>query len=477
MRHLILLSLLSVPFGPAVLPAQIPADWGALSVIESPQAPKGAQGGLAAFSPRKPNTWFPITGLSASLKYQLCGAGVRQPIGSNSILVRPTDGALVVGELATGRGATCEIHVLPLKRLPLKGFVVVMKNVASYTLSSNGGSVDQMAWLPDGRIVFVYKAITRAGWPWWGGVGILNLKNGVFTKVPITNWPASSGQTKSIANSLAASADGKTVYLGMYFAKGLALTGELYSLPIAGGPLTLITRFPVILPAGVTSIMPSLQIDNDGQILVATGSRVVRVNPNSRPPVVTLVTTIVNHAIEVDRLTGNYLVGGRVNSAYGVYSVSRKGVITSVTTNMPTTGILAAVRYGGLSGIAMRNAVEMYGNSFPGKNRYSWTMHPGAFPRLGSNFPLIVTSAPGTAPGLIAIGVGRCNLATGLGFNLLTWPNIGILPLAPKTRSQVNVWIPNIKSLKGVIFNAQSIHLQSNPLRLRATRGLQVIIL
>lgn len=298
MRYLTLalLVLLGIGWMGPVDPAagQVPAGWYVAACFKTGVYPYPGDGGLFLVNPQDPGLPVPVTGLSA----ELTGAGSGGPsIGANSVLIRPSDGALIVGEIAfTGVPESVDLHVITLNGTAVNTHV-------KYPLGNGAGQVGQAALLPDGRVLVAVNSMT-SGPLLNQHLGIVDLSTGTVIPVPAAGMVGP-------ANAVALNPAGTIAYVGMWHSW---VSGSVWAVPVpGGGSATLLAR----TAGGVNG----LAVDRRGRILVATtgnGSwgfgtppNIHRIDPNPPYDVTSVITQpSVRNAIAIDGANGNLVLSG-----------------------------------------------------------------------------------------------------------------------------------------------------------------------
>ncbi|MCC6671195.1 MAG: hypothetical protein IT458_09045 [Planctomycetes bacterium] len=443
----------------AGLSAQVPDGW---YVWCSFQGVAG-QCGVFFSHPRDPlQAFLTVTGLSADLAYDPAGKQ-----GAATVIRRPSDGALLVGERAP-QGSSVDLHVLTLR-----GTEVVRAALFSVGTSAGAGEIPQCALLPDGRVLLAATDLTAGPLAQfltqaynYEGVGILDTKSGLLSVVPIANL----NQFPGVINSLTASPDGKTAYIGNYIS---TTSGDLWAVPLPqGGTAVRIAQFP----AGSSNVA----VDVDGSILVTTLNgppNLFRVDPVSFQ--VTTVTTSTGplNAITVETVTGEYVI------ATANAGVPPRSLIRMTRSGQEST--LASPNRATISGIAVNPNPEAYGAGTPGQNTYSWVLGPdgGGLPLLGNQGFKIAVDGGGTGapPALMILGTARAgsSMPPVLGIQLHVDPaSIVAAPILSPLNGRVTLPlpIPSDPSLTGLALYAQTVHLESST-TYAASPGLEFTIL
>jgi hypothetical protein len=438
----------------AALSGQVPDGWGVASVF---QQPKLAPGGITVFHPYKKNVSWAVSGLPVDLTG--VGSGSTSSHGANAILVHPMDGRLIVGERTTITNDILEIHEILLvgrKAKSLKRHRIGKRHVSKV---SNVAAVKQMVWLPDGRVLFAHTGHDNkslAG----SDLATLDLKTGTIKAIPVTGTPA---YATHLVNALTVDPAGKTAYIGYATRRGRfpRRTLSIYSVPVAsGGKATLVASY-------LDQVVMQLAVDNDGSLLVATNRTpgLLRFRA-SKWSVVSSMPSGLN-AMEVDRVTGNYLCmavsGGRVV----LYRVRPNGARTEVLTYPAGSSQL--------TGIAVKASMDTYGTEMPGSYRWSTTPNPGGAPSLGNTgFSLTARATSRTSTGVLGLGLAPTNLVLPA-FRLLVDRIVLILPLPAAATVSLPLPVPSNSAFVGIRVYAQTVH--GGGAALASSRGLRFALL
>ena len=154
------------------LTAQVPEGWAVASAWRQLNYTTGG-GGLLVFHPDRAEPTWEVTGLPADLT----GIGVTTPLnlhGANSVLIRPSDGRLLVGERSGVATDTLEIHEITLSGQAATQ--MVRHPIGTLDPTANRMDVHQMAWLPDGRVLFAHQGVVSPMLGGFLGFGEVQLK-------------------------------------------------------------------------------------------------------------------------------------------------------------------------------------------------------------------------------------------------------------------------------------------------------------
>ena len=462
-------------------PAQVPDGWYVVSSFRtgSPYylgygaAPNFiAPGGLYFVHPRTPGPAIPVTGLGSDLTGPAIGGAMT---GANCVLRRPSDGALVVGEIAPAP-ASIDLHILTLNGASLASDVVYNLGSAS---GSQFGQVAQCALLPNGDILVAVSGV---------GTGPLaNQSLGLVrpslgppgapgTVVPVPMTPA---PPFGFANAVATDAGGTTAYVGMF---GAMLISQIWSVSLPnGGAAALVAE----IPAGISS----LARESAGTLVAAClggPPNVFSIDPSSPyPGNVTPVPTSIGeiNAIAVEAVTGNFaaVVTSTSSPPPKAYWMTAGGAA-----NLLSSGLAPFGYWGVPSGIAVNPDPEAYGTATPGTNAYTWSLTPGAggLPTVGNaSFALTLLSSPACAPGVFALSLGKLVPpvpTAGLFLNIDPGLLVGVLPLAMPcaTTATIPLGIPLDPALSGAKVFVQTFHFDAGaPAGIAASEGVEVTVL
>lgn len=450
-----LLSALAIPTLLATAFAQVPEGYYAFCTFGS----AGRQG-VFFQHPRNADTPIAVEGLNPDLAWNPNGRA-----GGACLVIRPSDGALIVGERAAA-GNSVDLHVMRLN-----GNTVAFDQLFSVGTAGPAGEIPQCAILPDGRILVA--ATDLVGGPLanvqtntYGleGLGIIDPIGGGVIPVPIAN-PAvfASG----VFNGMALSPDGLTAYLANYVS---STVGEVWSIPVpAGGNATLL--------ATVTPVS-GLGFDQDGSLLIVTLNGPPNLWKHDFATGLTTAITTTNgplNAIALETVTGNYAVA---TANGGIPSRSLCWMEPNGTDHLIISPGLATI-----SGVDVSPNPRTFGEGTPGNDTHTWALqpNPGGMPLVGNaSFSLTLE-----APSPTNFDIGACLIAFGaapapisvLGIDILV--DLTLLagsPTLPPTPSQtIPLPIPSSSALVGGRLYLQAVH--ATPGGLTATRGLRFTIL
>jgi len=371
-------------FTAAIATAQVPDGY----VVWGSFLGAAGQNGVYFSHPRD-TTAAPIavTGLTSALAY----IPTQTNRGAASVLRRPSDDALIVGEHSPA-GTSVDVHLLTLD-----GAQVIQTQLFSVGVSVVEGEIPQMGLLADGRIVLAGTDLAAGGalahslTPSfnWQGVGILDTTSGVITPIPISNL----NQFTEVINGLAVSHDGQTVYLTNWIS---TVSGDLWSVPITGGTATLLATLPA--PGS------NITVDLDGSVLVTTLNgppNLFRYDPVTQATTTVPTTTGPLNAVAVETVTGNYVLA-TANAGLPVRSLAW------MEPNGPQNLLLSPDR-GTISAVSINPNPERYGAGTPGVLSYDWQLlpNPAGLPENGNlQFSLTLEASQSTtAPALFVMSL------------------------------------------------------------------------
>lgn len=380
--------------------AQLPSGMAVYSEQWNPAVQASPSGGLVLFHPIYGGCQ-PITGLPGSITGSAYATIPSAPVGPGAVLVRERDGVIFVG-MTVRQGRPLEIHQIRLSGNAVHSIVTHPIGIPTF-----GALVDQMAWTPDGDLLFSHRGAI-SGLP-REGVAKLDLSTGAVTSI-VTSIP-----TGFTTNALAVDPNGSFGYLGIF---GLASgpspgRSQILKFPLGGGPSA------PLLPALVNGIVVQLQFDGHGTLWMGTGSSVMTVDPSTG--IVTVVGPAPGlNAMDIDQATGDPVIA-RIQATAGLTAVDR---ITAGRV-APLPAGCSGVHY--VTGIAVRESLRILGSALPNAavaTRWQIAPSPGGIPLLpptGSNaFSLTLDVAPDTQTGILVLGIGATPSAR-------TYPTLGAL--------------------------------------------------
>lgn len=440
----------------AAVSAQVPDGWYAWTAFGS-----AGRTGIFLQHPRTPGAPVAVEGLNPDLLYVPGGRS-----GGSSLLVRASDGALIVGERAAV-GNSVDLHVIRLH-----GVQVVFDQLFGMGTAGPAGEIPQAALMPDGRVLVAATDLTQgplASIPTTNygmeGIGIVDLNGGAVTPVPVANPGVFLG---GVFNGLTLSADGTTAYIANYVSSTI---GEVWALPVpAGGTATLLTT----VPAGVSNV--GLDLDGNLMIVALNGP------PNcwryefgtaQLSPVVTGTGPL--NAIALETTTGNFAL-----CSANAGTPSRSILWMDPQGNATT---LVTPGYGTPSGIDARQNPRTFGNATPNADVYVWKLrpNPGGLPLVGNaGFSLTMEASNPSAPafGGVLIGLAKASSPINIaGVDVLIDPasilysgSVGVA-----VTQTIGLGIPADHGLVGAKLYLQGIHLAGGGLL--GTNGVEFTIL
>ncbi len=441
-------------------PTQVPAGWCVVSTFRDPNF-TGATGGLFFVHPRTGAT-VAVQGLPATLTGAGIGCG---SCGADSVVWRPSDGALLVGELA--ESGPVSVHVLTLQ-----GDTVVPTASTVHVVGTAGGGasgVNGLALLPNGDLLVAGRTASGAlATP--SGLLVLSTSTGLATPVPV------SGITGVTPNAVAVDPAGQVAYLGF---SSPSAVGQVWKVPVPGGGAA---QWVATLNGGVVG----LDVLADGRLLVGTfggtplgaSPNLFEVDPSSGQVTAVPVGRSVRNAVAVERATGSYVV------VESVFSNPYTAGVSWTTPSGPTQALTfgPAAGWGVVSGIDVHPNPSAYGDPTPsGGADYRWRLapNPGGLPLVGNlQFGLRAVPAAGPpAPGVWFASKGRASIPF-QGLRLLVDPAPGQLLVggAPLTASgDLPLPIPANGSLVGATFHVQALFVTSSSIQ--ASDGATVTVL
>jgi hypothetical protein len=432
---------LSLALSPG-LPAQVPDGWVVSANFQwsvydpfwNPIPPPG-DGGLFLHHPTAGGAAIPVTGLPSAIT----GSGVPGPAGASTVVFRPSDGALIVGDNGPA-GTTISLHVITLTGSAATGVTTIpLGTSASFPLAQVG----QAALLPNGDVVVAVEGLGPPG-PLAGEVlGIVSTASGTVTPVPVTPVPP------GFMNALAVDASDPSApiaYFGMFQSPSPAQS-TIYgvALPAGGMPATVVTLGPT-----PTVGLTNLALDGSGGLWVTAFNgppNLFHVDP-ATGTVLSYPGLGFLNAVAFEKATGRLLLSSYVPSTYPFSLLQRDpGGTVSLLTSPPAGG------WGAPSGLDLNPNPEAYGSGTAGTTT-AWALspNPGGLPTLGNcSFSLTLSAPPGPpAANFFAASLAPANIPNflGLGFTLLIDPAQVVVPLTLLDPSgTIPLCIPNDPSL------------------------------
>ncbi|MFT4514507.1 MAG: hypothetical protein ACI91B_003217 [Planctomycetota bacterium] len=420
-----------------------------------------------------------ITGLPPALKQP---GGINSPQGVSSVVIRPSDGALIVGSVATGNVATAAPVYIYVLHLNAAAVVSTQQIWIGSTVTSGDARVLMM---PDERVLVsasngtgVFTIGPMAGHR--AAIWDLSVSPPTYSLLPNTGGNASGG-------GFAVDATGQFVY-------NLLTAGAGTPTPTASLYRWDMTNLACVVASWPGHFARGLVCDDDGAVYVTMNDAVslqqsvATVYPNACNPVSStsvmsvppspLLPPVPAHGVALDRASGSFVVAaagwypGFPNTFFNTVSLVDPAGATNVLTHGPIGGWCT------MGGLAVNNAMESYGAPTNGANSYWFDNFPNPTgqPVLGSTFSITMRSAPGTAiMSLLGLSLGTASIPI-LGINLLLDPSTLLLmdlPTPPTSPMSYSMLIPATPALIGFVFHAQSLHIEAN-LATAASRGLTV---
>lgn len=463
------------------LRAQVPDGY---VVVSSFQNKTNSQaGGLFWVHPASPTptaSIVSITGLGCDLTGNGPGCtpvSATQTRGANSVLLRPSDGVLLVGENSTV-GDSVDLHAITLAGNAVASDVVHPLGTAS----GSEGSVTQAVVLDGTRVLVAVRGLGAPGPLAGQALGIVDTSiapgfPGAVVPVPLAPFPA--GQ----ANALALDPSGSTAYFAMYDPPtGLS---SIYSVPVPGAGIpvapTLVTAAPL------STAVSGLVFDCQGRLLAAglpiqAPAELYEIDTATGAwvPIALSQTLGAINAITIESATGDALVatGGASSWPGTAWRITPSGSVTQLTST--AQGVLGAK-----SGIALDPNPDIYGAGVAGTNVYGWASCPntGGLPTVGNaGFAIQVEADPGPLPaigGVYALCLGQASL------RIAEWGVTLLVDLAQPVQiagvaanGLIQLPIPANPALAGVGFFAQAVYFESiAPFIVGSAPGLEITVL
>ena len=454
--------------------AQVPDGWFVAANFKNttydpfwnPNPPPG-DGGLFLVHPTVPGAAIPVTNLPPAIT----GAGVPSPRGACTVVYRPSDGALIVGDEGPA-GTTISLHVVNLTGSAATGITTIPLGTSAPG-SVPAAWVGQAALLPNGDVVVAVAGLGPPG-PLAGEIlGIVSTASGTVTTLPLT--PVPPGKKKALAGD-ARNPNAPIAYFGMFQSPTLTQS-TIYSVPLpgGGGPTTVITFGPTPV-IGLTNL--ALDCSNQLRMTAFIGPpnlfTIDPVGPTSSPLLSPPLGNL--NAVAVEKVTGDLALATWQPSPYP-WSVLRRTSAGAVT-------LLASAPPGGWgapSGLTVNPNPEAYGPATLGAYAYSWEICPnaGGLPTVGNAGFSLTVSSTGSTSGFVAASLASASLPNflGLRFTLLLDPAQIVLPPVPHGGT-IPLPIPNIPTLVGARLFFQSFHLDVGvSAGIAATEGVEVTVL
>ncbi|MEM7201600.1 MAG: hypothetical protein AAF628_15125 [Planctomycetota bacterium] len=406
--------------------------------------------------------------------------------GINSVSLRSSDGAIVVGAVTRG---VVNVYVFYLAGLAVDASRT--KVIPVGTTGATGQGAVFATVLPDDRLYVIgLEADTATGYFTSGALtgtrhATIDLATTPPTLAPLPPFNVPPGE--AAGGGFVIDPSGRVAYsvVSSSFHEGPCVS-QIWQLDLT-------TRQNCLLATMIDECAIGTAIDDDGTLYVSATRGVLRGQPEHlmhefRPsgcgaaPRTSVVsdTQILASGLGLDRERGVF-VGG---------AASLPGATGSLGNSLVRIAADGAVRElspgpaGGWAlvsplGVAVRNAFASYGPTTDGDNRYWFDTfpNPGGDPFVGDpDFSLTSRSAPGTAlASALFLAAGRFS-APILGIELLVDPTILVtVPIAPQAAATIPLPVPNDPALMGGTFTAQTVHAEAGG-AFAASRGLAVTI-
>jgi hypothetical protein len=420
----------------------------------------------------------PITGLPAVLQ-AAGGNSWRQGVGS--VVYRATDGALVVGTIASATAPAA--GAISLFVLYLNGSAVDSSRTVQIQLGTAlGGSVGgaRVFLMPDDRILV---SASQPSGPLVGGAMAGNLIAIVDTSTqpPTFTFPPTPAPTSSVGGA-AVDVTGNVIYYGDTVNIGLPTrVSDLYRWDLTTNQACSIGSWPGEVLCGICC-------EDDGSLYVSSNDanlithKVHHVQPNgcNLASYSTVLGTLPIAALnsDIDRATGTMIVS---TASFGPgFSPSYFNSLATFDLNSGATNLFAAppvAGWGNMAGVTIHNAIRSYGSPSDGANRYWFENlpNPGGQPILGSNFSLEIHSSGAPMASGIGLSLNRAFLPM-LGIDvLIDFGNAVLVALPATLPATYNLPLPSNAALHGLEVFAQSVHLEPGNV-LAASRGLSITV-
>ena len=430
-KHLFVMTCCLAP-----LFAQVPDGW---FVVSSFAHGTATPGGLFLTHPRSPGAPLVVQGLGPDLT----GVGANTT-GANCVAVEQNTGEVLVGEIGPP-GTNIDLH-----RIAITGNVatrLALIPVGTVRFPSTGGGINAIAMLPDGDAILAVTDLVNQP-PFHSAILVrYSRSTGALTAIP-------TGPLLGNCNAVTVNPSGNTIY---FVVSGMGL----FSLPIAGGPATMVTN--------QFGNAQGLAVDSQDRIYVTDLADLYRIDPSSTGGTTSFTVGANINGVSIEAATDqpvtvlNGLIAGP-----GVHWCTNTG-----TANLLTNGITGVG-----SGIAVRNSPRSYGEATPGSFVYRWRTAPapGGLPLRGNlGFGLRVDPV-GSQPSLgFLVANWQPGFTTLLGMQVLIDPNnavnLGLLVPGTVTPAPLPASLP-----AGLQFYVQGFFVDTGaPQGIAATDG-QVVV-
>ena len=456
----IVLATLSVATFP--LRAQVPEGHFVVAkanIGTSPQQP----GGLYVVHPRSPGRYWQVQNVPPEL------VAANLPIGTfggaANVEIRPSDGALIVGELAS-TGNALDLHILHLDPLG-RSVVSASRHLLGTVAGPNGGGqVAQTHVLPNGDVLVGVDSVVSG--PLGGHrFGIVST-TGSVTPISVT---VPSFPTGWFLNAM--TSDGSDIFFATVGNNWLA--SAIWRVPITGGTATLLNN----------------TLPGPGKLRLHRGNLVAGGRAASGTATTSLyfLDPVTGAVIRQLGLGTDWISGFAIDATSGAYA------LVSGFTGQTALSVLWADAAGATTvlcspsapgwlgtpgGVAIAPNLQSYGRATPvGGSEYRWVLSPGpgGLP-LAGNTGFFVRVASTNGP--LNAGVWCVSTSEGfwpfLGIELLLNPALvigGAVVAASATEGDVPLPIP--MGVVGRVF-LQTVHLTPQS-ALEASEGLHFTIL
>jgi hypothetical protein len=390
----------------------------------------GRAGGVFVTHPRV-NDQAPITNLPA----ELLGTIPSVPgfgDGASAVAIRPTDGALLVGERAL-LGQVVDLHILRLQRLA----VVSSTQVPLATAGFDYEGVNDIAVLPAGDAFVAVGA---------GGSNQIVRVSPSGTVTPVLTSPSRiAAVAVDVANAL------------LLYARQ---DQGIFAMPLAGGGAQLVYQ---------RSNITNLQVLDPGVVVFTVGPSVLLLDFAVGVPV-TLQTGPFNLVLgQLERASLGLVVGTLpvgINVPGTLAYAPRAGTPLTLATT------------GAITDFTIAENPRVYGTPTPAARTYRWQQvpQPGGLPRIGNAaFGVQVTvTPPGSAAGMLAFAAAPGDVSL-LGLRVLLDVRTLVPLIVIPPQGLVPLRIPAEPSLIDAALYLQSFHVDAGGLA--ASEGVAISIM